>query len=236
MIKIQEFEFFNFKSAIRGMRNPHDSWDKSDTIMCDEMPCLDCPMVDNCNSMGDPSSYPIIGESDLALMRKLYKAGPEHAKFMRQIFCSFDVTAPLYWWKEMDTYKIGTTSNSCSTMHTIHKRDLDVDDFSHEHLSPMAMENLKQTINTINFYRNLFVNDADEKGNKEHWWQIIQLLPSSYNQRRTLTMSYANLSNIVKQRTGHKLDEWRRFVENILIRVPYLRQIMGNESFAPDLG
>ena len=236
MIKIEKFDVFNLEGAIRGMRNPMESWDKSDTATCGNIACCECRFNSlNCNeklNIGDT----IIGEKDLELMRKLYKAGSDHSKFMRQIFVSMDITAPLYWWKEFDTYKVGTVANSCSTMHTLYKRDLTLDDLSHEHLSPIAMKNLKHTINIINFYRNLFVNNAYEKGKKEHWWQLIQLLPSSYNQCRTLTMSYANLSNIVKQRTGHKLDEWRRFVEDILIEAPYLRQIMGIESFAPDLG
>ena len=208
MIKIENLKVYNTARAIYSARNALESWDKSDSDLEND----------------------VVGEKDLALMKKLYKAGPEHAKFMRQIFVSFDVTAPLYWWKEMDQYRIGVTSNSTSTMHTIHKRDLTVDDFSHEHLSPMAVKSLKHTINTINFYRNLFVNDAYEKGNKKHWWQIIQLLPSSYNQRRTLTMSYANLSNIVNQRKNHKLDEWHIFVDYMLKNAPFLKDIMGVEG------
>ena len=208
MIEIENLKVYNTARAIYSARNAWESWDKSDSDLEND----------------------VVGENDLALMKKLYKAGPEHAKFMRQIFVSFDVTAPLYWWKEMDQYRIGVTSNSISTMHTIHKRDLTVDDFSHEHLSLIAMKSLNDTINTINFYRNLFVNDANEKGNKKHWWQIIQLLPLSYNQRRTLTMSYANLSNIVNQRKNHKLDEWHIFVDYMLKNAPFLKDIMGVEG------
>lgn len=218
MIEIDNMKVYNTARAIYSARNAWESWDKSDSDLEND----------------------VVGENDLALMKKLYKAGPEHAKFMRQIFCSFDVTAPLYWWKEMDTYKIGTTSNSCSTMHTIHKRDLTVDDFSHEHLVKPALEILQSLLTDLNEVNCAYVNydnwdgreDFEKQGykKKDLWWQIIQLLPSSYNQRRTLTMSYANLSNIVNQRKNHKLDEWRIFVDYMIENAPFLKDIMGVEG------
>lgn len=218
MIEIENLKVYNTARAIYSARNAWESWDKSDSDLEND----------------------VVGEKDLALMKKLYKAGPEHAKFMRQIFCSFDVTAPLYWWKEMDTYKIGTTSNSCSTMHTIHKRDLTVDDFSHEHLVKPALEILQSLLTDLNEVNCAYVNydnwdgreDFEKQGykKKDLWWQIIQLLPSSYNQRRTLTMSYANLSNIVNQRKNHKLDEWRIFVDYMIENAPFLKDIMGVEG------
>ena len=218
MIKIENLKVYNTARAIYSARNAWESWDKSDSDLEND----------------------VVGENDLALMKKLYKAGPEHAKFMRQIFVSFDVTAPLYWWKEMDQYRIGVTSNSCSTMHTIHKRDLTVDDFSHEHLVKPALERLQNLLTDLNEVRCAYVNydnwdereDFEKQGykKKDLWWQIVQLLPSSYNQRRTLTMSYANLSNIVNQRKNHKLDEWRIFVDYMLKNAPFLKDIMGVEG------
>lgn len=218
MIEIENLKVYNTARAIYSARNAWESWDKSDSDLEND----------------------VVGEKDLALMKKLYKAGPEHAKFMRQIFVSFDVTAPLYWWKEMDQYRIGVTSNSTSTMHTIHKRDLTVDDFSHEHLVKPALEILQSLLTDLNEVRCAYVNygnwdgreDFEKQGykKKDLWWQIIQLLPSSYNQRRTLTMSYANLSNIVNQRKNHKLDEWHIFVDYMLKNAPFLKDIMGVEG------
>ena len=198
MIKVENIETFNFEGAIRGMRNPLNSWSKSD-------------------SQFDPLK---IGENDLSLMKKLFKAGAEHRKFMRQIFISMDITAPLYWWKEFDTYKIGTVSNSCSTMHTIHKKEFELDDFSHDHLRPIGLALLYNIIGGLNEYRKIYLETKD----KDDWWQLIQLLPSSYNQKRTITMNYENAATIIRQRTGHKLDEWNEFV-SILKELPYIKEI-----------
>lgn len=201
MILVDNVDVFNFEGAIRGMRNPLNSWAKSDsTFTADTFE---------------------IGPNDLKLMKRLYNAGPEHRKYLRQIFVSMDITAPLYWWKEFDTYKVGTVANSCSTMHTIHKKEFSLDDFSHEHLEENALECLSFVEGWLNYYRNKFI----ETGNKDFWWQLIQLLPSSYNQKRTITMNYENVISMIKQRTGHKLDEWNNFIE-ILRELPYIEDIM----------
>ena len=197
MIKVENVEVWGFEHAIRGMRNPMNSWDRSD------------------------SASDFVGPNDLDLMRRLYKAGPEHRKYLRQIFVSMDITAPLYWWKEMDQYRIGVTTNSCSTMHKIHAKEFALDDFSHEHLLDDWRSQLMNTIAMLNQARDWYLITKD----KEYWWQMIQLLPSSYNQRRTITMSYENVVNIISQRSGHKLDEWNLFVEE-LKRLPYIKEIM----------
>ncbi len=211
MIRVEYENMFNLEGAIRGMRNPLASWDKSDSEFYP----------------WDESSDEI-GENDMNLMRRLYKAGSEHRKYLRQIFVSMDITAPLYWWKEFDTYKVGTVANSCSTMHTIHKKEFTEDDFSHEKLmnetdvpffSPRGT--LGQTINTLNYCREKYLETRD----KNWWWQMIQLLPSSYNQRRTVTMNYENVVTIIKQRTGHKLDEWNDFIK-ILKELPFVNEII----------
>ena len=204
MIKVENVDVFNFEGAIRGMRNPMNSWDKSD-------------------SYHETFGHYIIGKNDLNLMRTLYNAGSEHRKYLRQIFVSMDITAPLYWWKEFDTYKIGTTADSCSTMHKIHAKEFELDDFSHEHLKPYAEHCLVETIKVLNDYRMAYHVALDDK--KEAWWNMIQLLPSSYNQRRTVTMTYENVVTMIKQRTGHKLDEWQNFVK-ILKGLPYIEDIM----------
>ena len=199
MIKIEKIDTWGFEHAIRGLRNPMNSWDKSDSNFND------------CNS---------IGENDLSLMRRLYKAGSEHRKYLRQIFVSMDITAPLYWWKEFDTYKVGTVANSCSTMHKIQDKEFTLEDFSCEHLLQVALDDLEGTIETLNDYRVMCLETKDKK----YWWQMIQLLPSSYNQKRTVTMNYENVINIIKQRTGHKLDEWNMFVDE-LNELPYIKEI-----------
>ena len=204
MIKVENIDVFNFEGAIRGMRNPMNSWDKSD-------------------SYHETFGHYIIGKNDLNLMRTLYNAGSEHRKYLRQIFVSMDITAPLYWWKEFDTYKIGTTADSCSTMHKIHAKEFELDDFSHEHLKPYAEHCLVETIKVLNDYRMAYHVALDDK--KEAWWNMIQLLPSSYNQKRTVTMTYENVVTMIKQRTGHKLDEWQNFVK-ILKGLPYIEDIM----------
>lgn len=219
MIKVENIEVFNFEGAIRGMRNPLNSWDKSDSYP------------------GCSAGYQI-GDNDLTLMRSLYHAGTEHRKYLRQIFVSMDITAPLYWWKEADTYKVGTVSNSCSTMHKIHAKEFELDDFSHEHLDRLKtlvnnsenkycqydyIEPLNMTINALNASRVMYLKTKD----KTYWWQMIQLLPSSYNQRRTITMNYENVVTIINQRTNHKLDEWNQFVAE-LKELPYIGEIMSN--------
>ena len=198
MIKIENVSIFGWRAAIRGMRNPKNSWDKSDS------------------SVVDSHSF-FVGDNDFALMRTLANAGTDHGKFMRMIHVQCDVTAPLYWWKEADQYKVGTVTDSCSTMHKIHAKEFTLDDFSHEHLSCIDIGSgvgspyrlLQQTIVMLNECRNLYLETKD----KEYWWQMIQLLPSSYNQLRTLDLNYAVLKNIYHARKDHKLDEWHTFCD-----------------------
>ena len=204
MIKFEDTEVMNFECAIRGMRNPMNSWEKSDSFMCKE----DCPHVMNgtepAKECDNGECNYCIGNNDLDLMKNLVKAGSDHRKFMRQILVSVDITAPLYWWKEFDTYKVGTVANSCSTMHKIHEKPFELDDFSHEHLCDNSMRVLQLVIDTLNLERRNFMVTK----NKWAWWQMIQLLPSSYNQRRTVTLNYEVLRNIAESRKNHKLDEW----------------------------
>ncbi len=220
MIKVENIDVWGFKHAIRGMRNPMNSWDKSDSNYgCECNLCKTCGFrPDWC---GSTPNY-IIGENDLDLMRRLYKAGPEHRKYLRQIFVSMDIVAPLYWWKEADQYRINVTTNSCSTMHKIAAKEFELDDFSHEHLTVRSEKILSELIDLLNAYRNDFVQMPQDK---KVWLQMIQLLPSSYNQRRTITMNYENAVTMIKQRTNHKLDEWNQFVE-ILKGLPYIKEIM----------
>ena len=227
MIKVEHIEVFNFKGAIRGLRNPMNSWDKSDSFSCiDRLTCDGCPcegVDDTCNSTVGMENV-IVGKNDLDLMRRLYKAGTEHRKYLRQIFVSMDITAPLYWWKEADTYRIGVTANSCSTMHKIHAKEFELDDFSHEHIvGDVSCKAFDAMLESLNFNRYMFLDTKDKKW----WWNMIQLLPSSYNQRRTVTMNYENVMTIIKQRSGHKLDEWNQFVET-LKGLPYITEIMEN--------
>lgn len=220
MIKVENIDVWGFEHAIRGMRNPLNSWDKSDSRWCyennrDESKC-DALCCDDC-----VHRFYEIGKNDLDLMRRLYKGGSEHRKYLRQICVSMDIAAPLYWWKEFDTYKVGTTANSCSTMHKIHAKEFTLEDFSIEHLNEDVVEKPFNTIiDCLNFFRGLYLQSKD----KDDWWQMIQLLPSSYNQRRTVTMNYENVVNMIHQRTGHKLDEWNEFVE-ILKDLPYVKEI-----------
>lgn len=212
MIRIENTEVVGWEHAVRGMRNPMNSWDKSDS-----------------DFFYDPNS---IGENDLELMRKLAKSGTDHRKFMRMIALYVDITAPLYWYKEYDTYKVGTVANSCSTMHKIHSKEFTLDDFSHEHLIDTCL--LEQVIDELNIYRDIY-NNYDKQtddykkefSKKDIWWQMIQLLPSSYNQRRTVMLNYEVLANIYKSRKNHKLDEWHTFCEWIE-GLPYSELITGN--------
>lgn len=214
MIKIENVKVFNFEGALRGLRNPMNSWVKSDSIKC--YTNADCQYI--CKN--EPCGW-CIGENDLSLMKKLYKAGTEHRKYLRQIFVSMDIIAPLYWWKEFDTYKVGTVSNSCSTMHKIAAKEFELDDFSHEHLNDDVIKKpFNDIIDCLNFFRGLYIQHKD----KDDWWQMIQLLPSSYNQRRTITMTYENAVSMIKQRENHKLDEWREFVK-VLKNLPYIKEI-----------
>lgn len=206
MIKLESTEVYGWEAAIRGMRNPMNSWDKSD-------------------------SFPFeIGENDLNLMKRLAKAGSDHRKFLRMITVTVDITAPLYWWKEADQYKVGTVTNSCSTMHKIHAKEFTIDDFSHEHLTPAAKAMLSGVVERLNFARKEFLkgrkaSDFGMPSAKEYWWDMIQLLPTSYNQRRTCCLNYEVLANIYFARRNHKLDEWRAFCDWIL-SLPYFKEIM----------
>lgn len=236
MIKIDNIETYGWETAVRGMRNPMNSWEKSDT------------------------TGHIIGENDMKLMKSLIKSGPDHAKFLRMIGISMDIYAPLYWWKEFDTYKVGTVANGCSTMHKIAAKEFTLDDFSHEHLiddmwypnEPVPRTQLDDgeryfttptqilanTIDALNFYRERYLNAnkitvkddrialSQSKGAKKYWWQMIQLLPSSYNQKRTVTLNYAVALNQYRARKNHKLDEWREYC-NVLDTLPYFTEFAG---------
>lgn len=205
MIKIENAETYGWQAAIRGMRNPMNSWDKSDSYQS------------------------TVGDNDLKLMTTLAAAGNDHGKYLRMITVTADITAPLYWWKEYDTYKVGTVANSCSTMHKIHEKEFKLDDFSHEHLIVASLNSLKRTIEDLNSCREGYLNEEikkDPEWRKEVWWQMIQLLPTSYNQRRTVQFNYAVLKNIYHSRQNHKLDEWREFCQWIKT-LPYSELITG---------
>lgn len=212
MIKVENIEAFGLYGAMRGMRNPLNSWDKADTTVYQR----------------HDKEFVNIGVNDLNLATRLIKAGTEHRKFLRMIHVQMDVTAPLYWWKEADTYKVGTTANSCSTMHKIAAKEFTLDDFSHDHLFNDAVvyngyvptSVLECVIGALNEFRNLYLETKD----KRYWWQMIQLLPSSYNQRRTWDMSMETLLSILHQRKNHKLDEWNEFRDICLEQVPYLKE------------
>lgn len=195
MINIENTSVMGWEHAVRGMRNPMNSWDKSDSDFF--------------------YSSDLLGDNDLELMRKLAKSGADHRKFMRMIVVYADITAPLYWWKEFDTYKVGTVANSCSTMHRIHEKEFTFDDFSREHIGhvpncdPMYESALDSVIMALNEARHCYIDTKD----KDYWWQMIQLLPGSYNQKRTVMLNYEVLANIYKSRKNHKLDEWHTFCE-----------------------
>ena len=195
MIKIEHTETFGWETAVRGMRNPMNSWARSDSAF-----------------MGEPGEQFFLGEDDLGLMKRLGNAGSDHGKFLRMINVTMDITAPLYWWKEFDTYKVGTVANSCSTMHKIHTKEFTLDDFSCEYLWDTTRMQLQATIDILNICREAFNSSSGSpEYKKQCWWQMIQLLPSSYNQRRTVQLNYAVLKNIYRARKNHKLDEWRIF-------------------------
>ena len=227
MIKIENVEVFGWEHAIRGMRNPKNSWQKSDSYTCYATGGCHCEEENYINGVCHGVT---LGENDHDLMMRLRNAGTDHRKFMRMITVYLDITAPLYWWKEFDTYKVGTVANSCSTMHKIHAREFTMDDFSIEHLSEHSKAYFKELIDLLNFYRADFNNpevDGDPKNKKFYWWQMIQLLPSSYNQRRTVQLNYEVLANIYKSRKDHKLDEWRDFCSWIET-LPYSELITGD--------
>lgn len=203
-----------WEAIIRGCRNPMNSWNKSDSCYPEEY------------RYGDlPSDAVDIGDSDLKLMKSLCSAGTDHRKFMRMIMVYVDITAPLYWLKEMDQYKVGTVSNSCSTMHKIHAKEFTLDDFSCEHLGYQSIRVLKDTIKVMNDFREEFIKDHE----KINWYQMIQLLPSSYNQRRTYLLNYEVLANIYKSRKGHRLDEWKTMLDWIET-LPYSELITGESK------
>lgn len=227
MLEIQYCEVMGFRMAIEGMRNPLNSWDKGDSEIikdCTEkdIECFNCPYLHiNCKE-----NMFHIGEKDMKLAKSLIKAGSSDRKFLRMIHVQADVLAPLYFWKEADTYKVGTTMNSCSTMHTIHKKDFTLDDFSHEHLYPVYdgktfVTNIDGTITLLNILRKEYIRTKDKK----LWYQMIQMLPSSYNQMRTWDLDYETLLNIYFQRRNHKLDEWHTFCDWIL-GLPYMKEFI----------
>ena len=203
MIKIENSKVMNFEGAIRGSRNPMNSWARSD-------------------SRYDTEGNYILGVNDLDLAKRLCKAGSDHRKFIRQILVSVDITAPMYWWKEFDTYKVATVANSTSTMHKIHSKPFELSDFSHDHMSKSAVEALTAYIEFMEVKREHYIETKD----KADWYDIIQLLPSSYNQRRTITMNYENLLNMYYARRNHKLAEWHEYCDWILT-LPYTKELFG---------
>lgn len=251
MLKIENTEVLGWEHAIRGMRNPMNSWEKSDSdyrpILCKRCDncisyqlkhwddCDDCEVATECDSHDGF----IVGPNDYSLMVKLRNAGTDHRKFMRMITVYLDITAPLYWWKEFDTYKVGTVANSCSTMHKIHAKEFTRDDFSHEHLFDsmegdvefLPSEILDNTITCLNMCRERYLSALKTESEtgfsaKDIWWQMIQLLPTSYNQKRTVMLNYEVLANIYKSRKNHKLDEWHTFCD-WLKSLPYSELITG---------
>lgn len=220
MLTIENVQLFGFQAAIRGMRNPKNSWEKSDSTFELDTDERGVQTID-------------LGPADLKLASALANSGPDDGKFLRMIHVQLDVTAPLYWWKEADQYKVGTVTDSCSTMHKIHAKEFDVNDFSHEHLmancdnheakiyAESAMDALARTVATLNVYRDMFLQTSD----KRYWWQLIQLLPSSFNQRRTWDLNYAVLRNIYHARRNHKLDEWHTLCDWIET-LPYEEELI----------
>lgn len=248
MIKIENFEVMGWEHAIRGMRNPMNSWAKSDSSFKETTTCDYLDENDQIKQMTVSFDALNIGPNDWGLMKRLAEAGPVHGKFRRMITVYVDITAPLYFWKEFDTYKIGTTANSCSTMHKIQAKEFTLDDFSHEHLisgdvgpqvecehcnlfnDMSAINILELTVDALNHYRGLYQLTKDKK----YWWQMIQLLPSSYNQKRTVMLNYEVLAGMYEYRKNHKLDEWREFCKWIET-LPFFELITGCISFNPNL-
>ena len=241
MITLGNTEVFGWEAAIRGMRNPMNSWDKSDSELTCAY-CNDCYWYDKANADGNGTwcnhTCLRVGKNDLKLMQTLSKAGDDHGKFLRMINVTVDITAPLYWWKEFDTYKVGTVANSCSTMHKIHAKEFTMSDFSYEQLlgwsderaligyeeySNSAIEVLEFVIQALNKFRELYLETKDKK----YWWQMIQLLPSSYNQKRTVQLNYQVLKSMFYARKNHKLDEWLHFCD-WCYTLPYFKEICGD--------
>lgn len=237
MLKVERTSVMNLENALRGMRNPMQSWDKSDSYFsCADENC-EFRQINSCKCCSCAGSTYIIGKNDLDLAQRLARAGSDDRKYLRQIFVSVDVTAPLYWWKEYDTYKVGTVANSTSTMHKIHAKEFELDDFSHERLHPHALKHLEATIDELNMWRNVYNNggwidyfdeyeksDVYEPKDMAAWHNMIQLLPSSYNQMRTCTLNYENLLNIHRARKNHKLPEWHTLCAWIET-LPYFNEI-----------
>lgn len=255
MLKIEKTEVVGFEAAIRGMRNPKNSWEKSDSKYCSEYDhppiegsCQYCPYDSMCNKSEKAMQQMYLVESnDLGLMNRLRNSGTDHRKFMRMITVYLDIMAPLYWWKEFDTYKVGTVANSCSTMHKIADKEFTLEDFSCEHLidydlyscdevdGPVingaphigcgGLQLINLAINVLNYYRGKYLETKDKK----YWWQMIQLLPSSYNQKRTVMLNYEVLANMYKSRRNHKLDEWHTLCDWIE-SLPYSELITGEKK------
>ena len=234
MLKIENTEVMGWEHAIRGMRNPKNSWEKTDSY-----PAVDCGKCGKIEREGictkddrDCTGFECfeLGPNDLKLMTTLRNAGTDHRKFMRMITVYLDITAPLYWWKEFDTYKVGTVANSCSTMHKIAAKEFTLEDFSHEHLQKDSVAVLETVIHTLNVHRDWFNNKVLDDP-KIDWWQMIQLLPSSYNQKRTVMLNYEVLANIYKSRRHHKLDEWHTLCDWIE-GLSYSELITGKEEMA----
>ena len=232
MLKIENTEVMGWEHAIRGMRNPKNSWEKTDSY-----PAVDCGKCGRIEREGccikegrDCTGFECfeVGPNDLKLMTTLSNAGTDHRKFMRMITVYLDITAPLYWWKEFDTYKVGTVANSCSTMHKIAAKEFTLDDFSHEHLQDDSVAVLESVIHTLNAHREWFNNKVLDDP-KIDWWQMIQLLPTSYNQKRTVMLNYEVLANIYKSRRHHKLDEWHTLCDWVE-SLPYSELITGEKE------
>lgn len=231
MIKFKNTNVWGFEHALRGLRNPMNSWEKSDSYYCEGASsiCDTCPYnpgeFEPCYFRYMDKLF-VIGENDMNLAQRLIKGGAEHRKFLRQIFVSVDITAPIYWWKEFDTYKVGTTANSTSTMHKIHAKRFERDDFSIKHLKNCDEEHwmvcMDNIISSLNVAREKYLETKDKK----YWWQMIQLLPSSYNQTRTITMTYENLLNMYRQRRNHKLDEWSIGFVDWIKTLPYSEELI----------
>ena len=218
-IKIENIQTMGWEGALRGMRNPLNSWDKADSAYASDIERNDINIAAYGTKL-DRYDF-VVGQNDLTLCLKLIKAGSEHRKFLRMIHVQMDITAPLYWWKEFDTYKVATTSNSCSTMHKIAADEFAFEDFSDEHLETGWLACLDDTIiPLLNRARTKFIETKD----KRYWWQMIQLLPSSYNQRRTIDMSMETVMNILHQRSHHKLDEWIELCDTMLKQIPYCQE------------
>lgn len=218
MIKVETIDVWGFQHAIRGMRNPKNSWERSDSTISEYV---------SLDDTGHHTVTPVasLGDNDLSLMRTLYKAGTEHRTYARMIQVSMDIVAPLYWWKEMDRYTVGKSQVSCSTMHKIAAKEFVMDDFSVEHIDTETHRLFELIVEALNICRNAYLETKD----KQYWWDLIQLLPSSYNQRRTVCMSYETVFKIIKERTGHKLDEWNDFIA-VLKNLPYVKEIMSDEK------